>query len=772
MSDQSQVDGLKSLERPDALVPECRIRDALSLQNYVQGFIDNDDLRNKVRAKVQGLVDGNPPYSPKRLKDAGRPDACNVNWQTAWSYMTTAMGIFFDLFAEAPTYFTARTSFGSDDAERDAHGRKMSENAYRVLSKDSRWEYVVQMSQQQMVLQGPGPLWFEDDDRVLPRWLKAGDLQVDEDAQSETAYWEFCAILVDYKVHELYEFIADEEIATRLGWDVDYTKGVIMNAVPKNQRPDKNSNWEWYQDQFKKKSFAAFQQSDCVQLAHCFWKEFNGTITHAIIERATGSGPNSTTESKKKEGESVSYLFIQQGKIRTWDEFIHPMWYDKGNGSHYTVGGLGTRMYGGMTFENRLRCNLADKAMSPKLIFKRSSESATPFSLKPMGDYSVLEAGFDLAQTPIGGLLEDGMIMLNEASRTTSANLAQFRQGLSREDKGNPITKGEAQMRMQQQYAVAGTSISRYYQQLDKFYTEVMRRLCNLNSRDPLAHKFQQMCKDDGVPVEAIGRVTDVEANRVAGQGSAALRQQALNNIMQAISRLPEDGQDNLMEAWIASQVGQRNVKQFFPRKAASGPMGNDQEADAMQWVAAMKVGVPPVMSPHQDPVVHATTYLSASGQALGTIPQGANPVEVLKFVDIAMPAAHAHMQRFAQDPTRKGLYAELSQMAQQIATVADKFKTKLMQAQAKAKGKQGQNGNGSVQLTPEEQHELAFQKAKDDLKLRQMALSHQQRFQQRAEKHIQDQRAAAARVQSEVAAKDLLTASSIRASRLKAFSE
>lgn len=770
MSDQSQVDGLKSLERPDATVPACRIRDAMALQNYVQGFIDNDDKRNKVRALVQGLVDGNPPYSPAKLRAAGRPDACNVNWQTAWSYMTQAQGIFFDLFAEAPTFFTAETSFGSNEAERSKYGRQMSAIAHRLLSDDSRWEYVMQMSQQQMVLQGCGPLWFEDDDRVIPRWIKAGNLQVEEEAQSNTSYWEFCALLLDYKVHEVYEFIQDEDVATRLGWDVDYTKSVIMNAVPKNQNPDRNSNWEWYQDKFKQKSFAAFQQSDTVQLAHCFWKEFDGSITHAIIERATGGAPNARSESTKDtDVPGIKYLYIRQNAAKSWDECLHPMWYDKGNGTHYTVTGLGTKMFGGMSFENRLRCNLADKAMSPKLLFRPTGDGTRPFSLKPMGDYATVDAGWDQMQIPVGGLLEDGMIMLNEASRTTSANLAQFRQGLSREDKGNPITKGEAMVRVQQQYAVAGTSISRYYQQLDHLYAEVMRRLCNLNSRDALAKKFVEECEKEEIPKEAIGRVYSVKANRVAGQGSATLRQQALDKLMGLIGRLPEDGQDNLMEAWIASNVGQRNVAQFYPQKAKSEPMGTDQEADAAQWVASMKVGVPAMVTPHQDPVIHASTYLSAAGQALGSIPKGANPMEVMQFVDTAMPAAHAHLQRFAQDPTRKGIFQELSKMADEIAKVSDGFKKKIMQQHANQQAQRGANGSA---IPPVEQQKMAIENAKAQLKLKNMQLSHRQRQIERWEKHQQEQAMAAGRAKTEAAATDLRTAAEIRANRMKAFSE
>lgn len=776
MSTQSNTVGLKSLEPPDFVVPECRVQDAGALQDMLRGYIDNDDPRSQKRTKVQGLVDGNRPYSPARLKDMGKPTATNVNWGTGKSYLAQAEGIFFDLYSEAPTFCRIITSYGEDEQERQRWNGVMATTAHQLLSQESRWDYAVQCSQHYMTLHGSGPLWFQDAYGVIPRVSRAGDLKVPEEATSDTSFWELAFLLNDYRLFELYDFIKDEAAAKAVGWNVEYTKRVIMNATPKPQTGTKRNDWEYYQEKFKRNSFCTYHDVDNVAVAHCFWKEFDGRITHAIIEQeftGTSSGTGSPKKPDSVNAGAQQYLFIHVGRYGSWDEILHPMWYDKGEGTHYSVTGMGVPMYSAMVLENRLRCNLADKAMSPKLLFKSNSDTNKPFNLKPMGDFALIGANYDAIQIPMNGIMEDGMVMLQEIQRTTSANLAQYRQGMSRDTAGNPKSATEIKATQAQQYAVAGTAIARYYIQLDHLYTEVVKRLCNLNTTDPIAIKFQEICEAKGVPREAFGRIELVEANRVAGQGSQMMRQAALDKLMGMINRLPEDGQDNLMEAWIASNVGQRNVKTFYPQRAKSGPMGSDAEADAMQQVASMKIGVPPVLAPHQNPVVYATVFLGSAAQALGTVQQGANPVEVLHFVDMAAPAGLAHLKRFANDPTRQDIVKSLKQMYDQIEKTAGQMK-QAVQKMAQKSQEQKANGNGQngSQLPPEIQQQLAIEDAKAKLKMQNMALSHRQRMIQKAEIHQQKQQENATRLQAEVAATDIRTAAEIRSNRLKAFSE
>lgn len=756
-------DKLLSLQPPGGSVPNMRVQSAASAQDMLRQLLYNDANRSYKRSLVQGLYDGNPPKSSAKLRELGSKEI-NVNWMTSKAYCKAAEGIFFDLFSEAPTNFLIHTGFGTED-EKKEWGQVMSEEAHDVLNSDSRWQFTMSNSQHWMVLHGCGPMYFEDKYSVMPRWIPSGDLKVPDNSESDTSYWESCFILMNYKPAELYEFIKDSVAAQKVGWRVGYTRGVIVNAVPERQQQGITLDWEWYQRQFKQNSFSAYFDVDVVKLAHFFYREFDGSITHCIIEQDTqgGASPQSG-QASGDEGGAVQYLYVNRGRFKNFGEVIHPMYWEQNHGKHYTVNGMGVDSYGPFVLENRLLNNLAEKAMSPKLLFKPTTpESQGKFSLIQLGDFGVIPAGFDFQQAAISGIMEDGIAMRRELSQTVSNNLANYMQGWQRSS-GNPPTARQVMADTQKQYAIAGTQVARYYVQLDHFYAEVAKRMCNLNTTDPLAREFQKRCLDRGVNKAAFGRIRKVEANRVAGQGSASLRQAALNDIMTVLQRLPEKGQDNLIKAFIASRAGQRAVREYYP-ETKKDIMGTDQEERAMNQVTGMKIGVPPVITSDQSAVTFATVFLKTAGDALGSVPQGGNPIEVLKFVELAAPAALAHLNRFANDPTRTEIYKGLSEMWKTLASVTDQLKKSVQAMMEKQAQQQPNNGN---QVPPEVQQKLAIQDAQGKLKLRQSAEKHQLRMaidQQKAQQKLTE---AQQRSQVEVAATDLRTAAEIRSNRLK----
>jgi len=765
MTDNNTLEGLQNLNT-DGSAPKCRVTSAAALQAFLRQIIQNDSGRSTKRALVQGLVDGNAPFNPAKLRENGRGDACNVNWQTAKSYVEQAAGIFYDLYAESPLRFSLTIKTG-DESERGEWQRIMAEVGTDILDTAPQWDYLMQMSQWWMTLHGYGPLWFENRDAVIPRWCKTGDLKVPDNTESELTYWESAFILIDYKPYELYEFIKNPEAAEKVGWDVEYVKKVIHYSMPARQQTGINMDWEWVQEQFKQNSFATYFDTNVIKVAHAFWKEFDGRITHAIVEQETQGSGSPLQGEPEQDNAPIKYLFKKVGRYNSWQEVVHPFYFSKGNGKHYTVNGMGVSMYGALVYENRLRCKLADEAMSPKVMFRPTSESSTPFNITQLGPYMKLPAGWDLAPTPVSGHLEDGITMLNEVTRTTSNNLAQYRQSWSK-SQGNPATATQVAVEQRQQHAVAGTQISRYYKQLDLFYTEIVRRLCNLNSTDALAREFQRRCIEQGVPREAFGRIGKVEAYRVSGEGSVTLRQNALDVLVQNIALFPEDGREQILCDWTASRVGQRNVKRYYPTKQRK-TLGSEQEADAMLQVAAMKIGVPPVITSEQDPVVFASTFIGACGQAIGTVAQGAKIPEVLAFCELAMPAGIQHMQRFANDPTRQGIYKDLEKMFNEIASRVDQLE-KIMQKQMQEAAQQQQNAG--PQLPPDVQQKLAIEDAKGQLKLKQMYLSHQQRLQQRKEQHEQQIAADRQRTNAQVAALDVTTAAEVRRGALRSMGE
>ncbi len=729
------------------VVPDCRMKDAAATQYWVRRLKDNDCKRAWKRSRTNGLVDGNPPYNRAKLLAANRAEAANINWGIARSYMESGSGAFYDLTNEAPGLVGIRTSHGTDE-QREIWSSVMSSEADKILKEDPTWDYEVQQSQNNMVMHGCGPLMFEDCYKCLPRAFLCGDLLVPEFTKSDTKYWDGGVIMATYYTPELYKFILNEKAASDMGWNVEFTKLVISQAMDIKTRDGRLYNWEWYQQELKNNSLSYYDDTKVCWLAHVFWREFDGRITHAIIQQDT----QTTTP--------IEYLYLKVGRYASWQEMIHPMYYDRGNGGyHHSVTGLGVKMYGPMEGQNRLLCNLFDKAFSPNILFKpTTTEASQKFQMQNFGDFAVLNSNWDWQQTGVAGLMNDGMAMNNEIDSVMQQTLSSYRQQIPSKQ-GNPVTARQIMMEASQMSSLSKTTYNRYYKQWDLLMTEVVRRLCNINSPDEMAMDFQERCQELGVPKECFGRVESVEAIRVVGQGNAFMRKDAVQSVGQIVGRLPETGQQNWVNDYIASSAGQAAVSRYNP-PARRSKMASDQNAEAMQWVAAMKVGVSPVITPTQDAAIYATTFLSAASQAMATLGQGGNPMEVLQFVSIAGPAIAGQIQRIQGDTTRVPMVKMLEKQWKQLAMLTDKLK---QQVGVMQKGQQMQQQKSDQVLS-----DAQITQAKLEMDINTKGAKTRAQLQQSQEKHQQKMLQAKQNMELQ----DAKTATEIQLSKSRAAAE
>jgi len=729
MSDGNET-GLRTI-LPDGRVPECRMKDASSTQDFVRRLIQGDVKRSRVRGNVDGLVDGNPPFQPAALAAAGRREACNVNWGTSRSYLESGSGAFYDLFSEAPGFVFIQTSHGNPEQQIE-WSRIMSEIADEEFAASEDFDDDMQLSQNEMTLHGNGPLYFQNEFDVFPMAVETSDLKMPERTRSKPGRWETSTIIFDYYPPELYAFIRDEKAAEKTGWDVDYTKLCIQHAMGIRKENDQAVGWEWYQNQLKSNSLAYYDDSKVIRVAHVFWKEFNQRITHSIVLR------DDTT------GDGTQYLYLKVGRYENFKQCIHPMYFDRGRGGyHHNITGLGVKMFGPMAYENRLLCNLMDKTFAPKILFKPTSADATQkLQMAHFGDYGVLPAGTEAIQNPVQGFLTDGLAMFRTSSELMRSNLSQYRQTVPMEKPGNPETAFEIREKVSQQGALSNTTFSRYYRQLDSLYAEIIRRMCNINSPHEIAMRYQTKCMDRGVPEECFGRIKSVKAIRVIGQGSPFMRQQVTSELSGVIGGCSEEGQNNWRNDFIASRAGQGAVARYNPH-ATVKQLSTDQRERAMNQVAGMKIGLPPTLTSSQDALTFATTFLEACVQAIQSVMKGADIAEVVRFLDIAAPSAAAHIRRLAKDPLKKDMVDGLISQWKRVMAMADKFKAKLQQ---QAQQQQAQQQATQKALNDEE---LKNAKLKGEEQRKNMKI--QAQLQRDQAKHVQDLAINDARTASEI---------------------
>lgn len=716
------------------VVPTTRISDAKGTQNRVQQLAKADNSRSQRRALVDGLINGNPPYKASALRAAGRAHQCNVNWRTAESYLDQAKGVFYDVFNEGPTFSTVTTAYGDSD---DRYSRIITEEFHTLLDQDDDWDYCIQLSQEEMIKHGPGPIWFNDADDFHAEAGLCGELLVPERSRSNTSKWEEAVRLVSYNPSELYKNIMNPKEARDVGWDVDAVKKAIVAAGPKNDSG--GDDWEWHQQQLRNQAFNYDGLSQTIECYHYFVKEFPnkedpiGMITHVIGLRSAFDG-----------GTGTEYLFRRERRFANWRQLVHPMYYaTERGGFHHSVAGMGIKMYSAMEFENRLLCNIADKTFAPDAIFRPMSGSGQQaFSIARYGEYGQVSAGYEVVQIPQLRKIDDQIGFRREVQRSVAGNLSQYRQELQKET-GNPETATGRTLDAQNQAKLGKTQLNRYYKQLDWLFAEKFRRVAKpgLNPNMPGAKaslEFQERCFKRGVPAGALRKILSVKATRIAGQGSEFMRQQSLEFLLGLVAMLPELGRENLLQDVIAGRAGQVMVKRYFPMPARDQQPNTDHHAFATMQVAGMKEGVAPVVTGTQNPMVYAQVFLQAAAESIaGAVKGQVDPAQALAFVELAGPAIGKHLQKLKADPSRKAAYAALEEQFKRLAQMAEQLEKRYQQQQQQ----QGQAMNAKRRaaavtqgMDPETQLKAAQTRAKimdSHLKTREALVQKRQKHQQ-----------------------------------------
>ncbi|MEL0098005.1 MAG: hypothetical protein VW907_00450, partial [Opitutae bacterium] len=219
----------------DGQPPKSRLNSPEAVVDLVQMMIRSDEERNRIRAKVKGIIDGNPPYSPAQLRKTGQSYRTNVNFREAEAFFSVSLTAFYDIFSETPTYATVRTNHGNA-SEKAQYSRIITEEFDRLQKKDREFDYTMQISQHEMVLFGTGPLTFESPTSWRARAVKAGDLLIPENTRSNPTDWEVAVVRRQYQAHELYHYIRDPKSASSVGWDVNAVRQAIINAGPEEYR--------------------------------------------------------------------------------------------------------------------------------------------------------------------------------------------------------------------------------------------------------------------------------------------------------------------------------------------------------------------------------------------------------------------------------------------------------------------------------------------------------------------------------------------------------
>lgn len=744
--------------------PERRIKSATEAQTIVANLFRANLQRNSMWAAIQGQIDGNPPYNPSKLREMGRAGDPNVNTLEAKAIRSSALVPYYDLFAGAQRYVDVRlappgmgeTDKGSYDASGNGAARFngadvtstpndpaydpirlsedsgiVSEEYDRMLHRWNNFENVMYTALTDYVTFGRAHLPWEAVDSWRFRRIPYHRVMTPDATPIDYEEMELMVVLQNYTVARLYGLVKDKATAEAAGWNYDETMNALTRAVPVD--PNIPNDPVAVQQMIRDSDIYVSARSATVQTATLLVKEMSGKWSELVIRRdqIPGSLASNDESNQAATTRPPNYLFASYERYDSLIDAIPSLFFEVSDGTFNSAAGLGRDIFSLMQLKDRVFCTQAQSVMLRNSIVLQPQQALdkSRMNLLQIGAVTWLPENTNVHQGTILGDIASTVTMSQEMDRMVERNTGIYRPTLQQE-RGNPDTLGEFQMKFAQATVLSTSAINRFYAQMDRLYATQWKRVlaCGLKKTGSTTYEkeaqlFVKRCEARGVSRDSLKRLESIRAFRAIGQGSQAMRQQTLQQLMSIYQLLPANGQENLLEDVIRTSTSQHQVERYLP-DTDRRKLPSDQMAYALLENAALRANAPVSWTPSQNNVIHAQAHLQAGAQAAAAIQQGADPHDIVSFLDAIGGHVAIHLQRLAMDPTAKSALKVLQQQWKQLAGITDQLKKAIMaqpkQQQALAEQQQGVLTDAKVKMLDVQlKNQTSQQKAMATLQLK-----------------------------------------------------
>ena len=700
--------GLASLDPETSERPESRIGNASNARSLVQRLKFEDETRMYRYTKIQGLMDGNPPWVHQKLIDIGQGHRANFNLRESEGIVEAAKTPYYDLVFEVP--FFAQIDFGVEGAEPhvvDGWSDIFTEEYTDTLNAWDGFDHEIQLQQWQMVVNGVGPLFWPHFIGWQSEAIKCRKVLVPMETKANVSQLEMCAVLHSYRADELERFISrggtmepDGE-----GWNIPLCQQAIIDSSMREMRQSFGAeNYDLYQRAIRTGDlFHGIHRSDRIFVASLFVKEFGGKVSHYMVTDQNLGHMNETYENTSEE---TGYLFKRRRKFENFSQVLCPFFFDSGpDGTWHAVKGLGPKIYDFCDISNRTFCQMLDGAVigSGITLESQDANAIEETQIALVGGAAVVSPGYKVVQTRIAEALDGAMAMRRELHGTLQANTGSYRQRTDEMQRPEP-TLGQAQLVSQQQGMLTTGSTNRYYNNLDKWHRETVRRLLDPAQSAAIpggqeAMEFKARCLARGIPPEVLNfkNIKRVLATRSIGFGSPVVRDTTTRELVAMIPYMDEVSRNHALRARAAALpgVGMHSVDSFFPPIEKQGVPNANTSMAVLENNALRQPGGKAMVEPSQNQAIHFDTHMK---DAMSHLKEQDKPENVLVHLHQVGPHMAQHLQLLGGDPTRK---QQVKQMQQQLDALG-KQTDQLQQQVEESMQAGGQNGNGAAPVGDE----------------------------------------------------------------------
>jgi hypothetical protein len=662
------------------------------------------------RKLINGLCGGALPFNHVSADMAWIP---NVNFMEAAAMIESARVPYYQLL-NVETYIEFRSNFEKDHPDYENRCRIAASKFHDMIKRWGRdWEWEFQRKDYEMLKHGKGPVMLEDYPNWRFRALDAGAVKVpSESASNLNKRIPYVDIFVPYRVHELWAKIKDESAAKSAGWNIQNVKNAIMYAM---KGANSSQSWDYYerilQGSDLSNSFTAGDIINCV-IKLVVEDDDNQKITKVIYTENSFVTPDNNDDK-----DNHGFLFCDPSKYDSYGEAVIVFFHEIGDtGRWESVKGLGAKAYHYLTVKNQMNCRmLAAVEMSSGLTVEvKDTKSKDAMHLVQRGMVTYVPPGAKIVQgAQPAGFLDGPITTMRVLDNQMASNLGQSSaRSLSREDgKGEVPTATQVNRQTSRDASLNQGQISIHFTPLDELVYQMFKRAATKGNTDPEAKRFQKECEEAGCPLEVIQNICYVRWSRLAGYGSAEMRDLSNQRMLEsgAVAAMTPEGQQNFWRNFTGGVSGADKVNAYFPTQQLPG--NNDWMAQVENSIIHQGIA-PPVMG---DDLIHCQSHLSDSEQTLAPIAQAVEAGQLdpgslqsaYMYLQLMGPHVEEHIGRLQQDRYRRAEAKLFQDKLNQMVAFHGKLRGAIRDAQRQQK------------IAAQEQQQATTLGALDEAKLR-----------------------------------------------------
>lgn len=716
MSSKYDIEALNDLGSLDETGKpvKSRLKDVKSALSIFQGLLKADEKSAVNRARVDAMFDGANPYSQSQLNASGQGLKTNLNFGEAQRLLDVSLSAYVDLYSSLEKLVEVKGTIG-DPSEMGYFEDVVSEEITHLLRSWPEFHSNYLRLCTTFIKHGVAFSYFDNPDEWRFKVGSFADILIPRQTPANENCIDVAVGRRKYLLHELFAFIKNPEAATKVGWDVEEVKRVILkNASTSSKRTVGGSysasyEWEELQKELKNNDIYEGHQNPSVAILHFWVREMDGSVSHYI-----------TAEESPK-----NFMYQKMNRYDKPEQAYVLFTYGTGsNGTYHSIRGLGHRIFNHVQTSNRLRCQMVDGAMlgSAVMIQPESQRALDELGFTYYGAYAVLSPNVNIIEKASPNLSTAVQPALNDISNQLAMNTDTVSTYGSQQS--SPYrNQMQVVADMDVQTRLSGASLNLFYASWNRLLKEIVRRIVTSNKIDPDLRDFYTRCEMRGVPIEFV-KSLDLErtkAVRSIGNGSYANRLVALRELQAISGSFDEVGRKNLTRDIVSTRVGHDLADRYAPNLAEDRQTVDNKIAFLENQ--QLSEGDPiPVISTEMHGA-HLQVHAPALMQLIEQLNAGAaDPVQALPALQAYYQHIGETLQQIAGDAASEGMVGEIKQVLQFAEEMINNTSKQVQKMQRDAAESpevgQGESSDGGQMQNKLQEHQLKMQMAREKANL------------------------------------------------------